>query len=159
MILATGLVVFWGGLRLYESLLDDETKVLRLIAGQAEAFNSCSLDGMDGFHPEFRDRSAKVDRAQLQAILRYLFHRVKRPKDNQFPYRIDLPPEDTVVDQLDPQEGTAAVTFRAILHEGIGDEAKQTWEVEIEAELMRDPRKGWQFRRSAHRTLSGARPR
>ncbi|MCA8941147.1 MAG: hypothetical protein KDB80_01190 [Planctomycetes bacterium] len=157
--LLLGVVFAWGGYRLYGAMLDDETKIRRLIEAQPAACNDASLRGLDGFHAEFRDRTLNLGRNDLQALLLYTFRTEREAGAGRLRVRVDVPPVDVVIDELDESEGTARVTFRVELFRGLDDEEREEWEVEVKADLERSDEDGWQFRRSEHRTLSGHRPR
>src|SRR5215471_6524443 len=71
-----------GGLDFFRS---DETRIRRLLAAEAEAFNDCKgFSVLEHFAPDWQDETTGVTRQALKGGLLYVFQNRHDPKTQRF---------------------------------------------------------------------------
>jgi hypothetical protein len=148
-------VAFFAGRAVYYAMAGDETKIRRLFAGEAAAFNDCAgLSILESFAPEWHDETLGVSRPELRGGLLWLFQNRRDAPSRRFLYRVELPDDHPV--EVAGDRATATLPLQ--LFEGLDEQQRVVWELRVQAELER--RDGdWRVVRSRHETVRGAPPR
>lgn len=130
-----------------------EERIRALVESMAEGFNEESpRRAVRGLDDEWRDADQDLDRERLSGGL-WLYFRERGERGA----RVELPPEELIVD-FDPslpQEGR--VTGLARFHERRGGAEQLVWELEFDCRLALIDG-SWRIVESERRTRSGRRP-
>ncbi|MBL8725969.1 MAG: hypothetical protein JNK49_18130 [Planctomycetes bacterium] len=151
---AVGLVYF-GGRALYFALASDTTKIGRLLADEAAAFQGANiLHLLPGFATDYRDDTTGADVRSLRAAVLWLWQN-RRNAQGEFGWRVALP-EGAGLVEVDGDAATAK--FPLQLFDRVEADAEPRCELQVEARLAR--RSGdWWLVGSQHVTTAGRLPR
>jgi hypothetical protein len=132
----------------------DETRIGRLFADEAAAFNaSAAMSVLANFARDWRDETSGISRQDLQRGLLWLFQNRRDRATQRFLYRVAV--GELTVD-VHGERATAVVPL--VLYHGLDAEERTVWELRVAADL--DKHDGsWRIERSRHETLSGGMPR
>jgi len=149
-------VLFLSGRALVRSLADDETKIRRMVAEMAEAFDEGRAGGATaGLAASWRHEGSLVDEQNLRLGLFQMF-RERRDGAGRQLIRVRIPDELLFVEV---GEGTADLRVRLeLLATRPGEDDWQvTWSIDVDAKVV-DGDDGWEIVSSRHDELEGARP-
>jgi hypothetical protein len=155
LLLAAVLVVAWfAGRALWFALASDDTRIRRLFAHEAAAFNdTATFSVLESFAPGYHDETLGVSLQVLRAGLVWAFQNRRDPASRRFLLRVALADDFPLA--IDGDRATA--TLPLTLFEGLDERERAVWEVSVTADLER--RDGeWRVVRSKHETTSGSPP-
>ena len=154
LIAAVLVAVYFGVGAILRAFASDETKIRRLFADEAAAFNDCAaLSVLSHFAPTWRDETSGVTWQTLRSGLLWVFQNRRDPPSKRFRYRLEVGEYDVEV-----QGEQASATVPLVLHEGLDAGEKVIWELSVTAELGKHDGE-WRVDRSRHETVRGAAPR
>lgn len=146
-----------AGRFLYLAFASDETRIRWKIERMADGFNDTrSNPCMEGLAKEYVDSPSGADRELVHQALVHLFFTAKDPETKKFLYRVEIPEEEVKTSVADGEPDTATLDALARFHEVRGDMHTLAWEIRFQGDLV-EGEDGWQFVRTRHETLAGAR--
>ena len=145
--------------RVYLALLPDETRIRRLVASMAGAFNDGAAGALTSWlADDFQEGQSHAGKNETRLYLMGFFHNERDPKTGEQRYLVEAPREDVEV-RIDPGDSTAAdlaVKTRFLLRRA-NDEPAPVATVLFTARLAKVDG-SWRIRRADQRILEGRRP-
>lgn len=131
-------LLFFGGRMLLDALASDETKIRRMVADAAEAYNGASARGVVApLVDDWRDGNSGLDRDTLRLILARTFLTDRDSKTRELLTRVSVDDATVVIelDEADPDRGRVAALAR--FERRRAGTWEESWVVQIEADLRR----------------------
>lgn len=115
LLVAVLLVVAWDRAR--RSMADDDQQIRWQLEGMVDGFHSQTLRHvMRGFHSDYRDASSRYDREDVQRALIAMFFEDRGSSGPGFPYRLEIPEAELVIEVDEADGDRARVTLRAVFY-------------------------------------------
>jgi len=133
--------------------ISDEERIQAKVEEMLEGFNEAkAATCLRGLSPNWRDGQTGIARGFLARVLHGSLFQEEDPQTKRFLYRVELEEQLAIV--LDPEEGERASIEMLAHFETLRDGAwSSTWRVRVEAEMKKDPDRGWEAIRTERETL------
>ena len=152
------LVLLLAAYGIYRLCLSDETRIREFVTGMAADFNAGAVGScVDGLAADYREEIVRVRKDEVHQLLVALWFREKDPKTGEFPFRVELPPEEIRVTLDGEARDKAEIELTARFADVRRNGGKPLWQVRVEAKLAKVDGK-WRVKSSRHETLEGRVP-